>query len=330
MAASARVLLNRLLAKARFRHLQVLVRLAELGSVKRAAESIGLTQPAVTQLLADLERLLGVALFHRHSRGVLPTAACRDLLPLARQSLAGLHATAEALAERAQIGQGVVRVWSSTAALNGLLVEAIPEFNRRHPGVQVHLKEAELAEQFLAIGRRELDIGFCRAGQVVPEGWRFVPLLDDEFVVACAPTHPLAGRRRVAWSELARQTWLISPVDSAARHRLDELCAEYQMPPPQCQVITRATAMTWAMLQRRSLITLVPASVFRQLVMAGQLMTLRMEHPMPFAPLGMLLPGRDVPAATQQLADHVQASSASPGGPPPSATRARRRRSESA
>lgn len=305
MPNSALVLLNRLLAKARFRHLQILVRLAELGSVKRTAESIGMSQPAVTQLLADIERLLGVELFHRHARGVLPTAACRDLLPLARQSLAGLSASAEAVAERALPGRGVVRVWATTAAINGLLVRAVPAFNRRHPEVQLHVKEAEIQDQFLGIGRQELDIGFCRESTVVPQGWHFVPLMADEFVVACAPDHPLAHRRRIAWRTLARQTWLISPVDSAARHRLDELCASFEVPPPQCQVITRVTAMTWALLQPGHLLTLVPASVFRQLFAAGQLVKLSLERPLPFADLGMVLPSRDVAPATSQLADFL-------------------------
>ena len=102
MSAHARVLLNRLLAKARFRHLQVLVKLAEVGSVRRTAEAIGMTQPGVTQLLADLEALLDVPLFHRHARGVLPTAACLDLLPLARQSHQVNH----------------LRLWRQSAQLN--------------------------------------------------------------------------------------------------------------------------------------------------------------------------------------------------------------------
>ena len=99
MSISAKVLLNRLTAKARFRHFEVLVRLNELGSIKRTAESIGMTQPGVTQILADLEHLLEVTLFHRHARGVLPTQACQDLLPMARQCLLGLSASAEAIAD---------------------------------------------------------------------------------------------------------------------------------------------------------------------------------------------------------------------------------------
>lgn len=302
MPASALVLLNRLLAKARFRHLQVMVRLAELGSVKRTAESIGMTQPAVTQLLADLESLLEVELFHRHARGVRPTAACQDLLPLARQSLSGLSASAEAVAERAAIGEGVVRIWSSTAGINGLLVRALPAFNRLHPGIQLHVREAEIHDQFMGISRQELDLGICRQSSTLPQGWQFTPLMPDSFVVVCGPQHPLVGKRKVRMRDLAQATWLISPVDSAARHKLDELCARFPESPRQCQVITRVSSMTWALLAQEPLLTLAPASVFRQLEAAGQLVMLPLEEELPFDPLGMLLPQEAIPVASQRVA----------------------------
>ena len=87
---SASVLLNRLQAKARFRHLQVLVRLGELNSIRRTADALGLSQPAVTQCLADLERLVEIRLFDRHARGLRVTRAGRDVLPLARRMLDAL------------------------------------------------------------------------------------------------------------------------------------------------------------------------------------------------------------------------------------------------
>ncbi|MEY2683809.1 MAG: HTH-type transcriptional regulator GbpR [Pseudomonadota bacterium] len=309
MPTPASVLLNRLLARARFRHLQALVAVAELGSIRRAANAIGLTQPGVSQLLSDLEDLLGVRLFLRHARGVQPTAACLDLLPLARLSISGLSGAAEAVVERATTGHGLVRVWASTAAINGLLSTALPAFNAKHPSIQVHVREAELHDQFLGIHRNELNIGLCRQTAVVPEGWTFTPLVEDTFVVMCGPQHPLARRRRVRWRDLATATWLISPVDSAARHKLDALVSRFNQPINQCQVITRVSSMTWAMLQNQALVTLVPASVFRQLEAAGQLVRLPLEEVLPYEPLGMLLP-QDVPPATGLLAAFLKSHTA--------------------
>ena len=199
----------------------------------------------------------------------------------------------------------MVRILASTAAINGLLVRALPLLSQQYPGIQLHVREAEVHAQFQAIARQEVDLGLCRASAVIPQGWTFVPLMDDEFVVVCAPGHPLARKRAVSWRDLARATWLITPVDSAARHKLDELCQRLGVSVRQSQVITRVTSMTWAMLQQQELLTLVPASVFRQLRDAGQVVALRLPESLPFAPLGMVLPLRDTPSATRTVADFL-------------------------
>lgn len=301
----ASVLLNRLFARARFRHLQVLVRLAELGSVRRTAEAIGMTQPGVTQLLGDLEGLLGTPLFQRHARGVRPTPAGADLLPLARQMLVAMAATAEAAARRQDLGQGVVRVGATTAVLNGLLVSALPAFNARHPAIQLHLVEGVVEDLLLAVGRGELDLVACRQRSVVPEGWAFHVLAPDRCVVVAAADHPLAAKRSVSLAELAKAAWLPAPAGSIAREQFDALCLRFDREPALCNISTRIPSVTWALLHRRQLLTLVPLGVVGHLVAAGQLAVLKVREAMPLEPLGMLVPLQDVAPATAQLADFL-------------------------
>ena len=277
------------------------MRLNELGSIKRTAESIGMTQPGVTQILADLEQLLEVTLFHRHARGVLPTQACQDLLPMARQCLLGLSASAEAIADRTTLGQGVVRIKASTAGINGLLVNAIPLLNEKFPGIQLHIHEAEINDQFSAISKGEIELGVCRQPAQCPSGWHFEALKADEFVVVCNPSHRLAKKNKVTWQDLKKETWVLSPIGSAAREKFEELCKEYDFTPLTCHVITRVSSMTWAMLQQRDLVTLVPSSVFQQLKAAHQLTTLKLKDKLPFNPLGLLLPDKDTSMATQSV-----------------------------
>jgi DNA-binding transcriptional LysR family regulator len=133
---NASVLMNRLQAKARMRHLQVLVTLGELRSLKKTAESIGLSQPAVTQLLADLESLLEVKLFDRFSRGTQPTRAGRELIPVAQRILEALAHGSEAISALRRQGEGSVRIAAIAGAISGLLSRAIPEFTLAHPSIQ--------------------------------------------------------------------------------------------------------------------------------------------------------------------------------------------------
>ncbi len=300
------MLLNRLLARARFRHLQVLLQLAELGSVRRAAEAIGMTQPGVTQLLAELERLLETPLFQRHARGVRLTPAGADLLPMARQMMLSLSASAEAAAARTGQGEGVVRVVGTTAGVNGLLVQAIAGFATAHPGVQVHLQQAEIDDSLMSLSRGAVDLVVCRQPGVVPEGWAFHPLRDDDFIVACGPTHPLLRKRRVGLKDLARATWLPAPAASMARRRFDAMAAQFEQPPAICQVITRVPAATWTLLQQMELLTVVPRSAVRHLLAAGLVGALRLEAPMPLPPLGMLLQLESPGRATERLADWLR------------------------
>ena len=96
------------------------MRLGELNSIRRTADALGLSQPAVTQCLADLERLVEIRLFDRHARGLRVTRAGRDVLPLARRMLDALAEASEALTAARQREEGVVRVAAITGAVGGL------------------------------------------------------------------------------------------------------------------------------------------------------------------------------------------------------------------
>ncbi|MFY9510965.1 MAG: LysR family transcriptional regulator [Rubrivivax sp.] len=294
-------LLNRLLARGKFRHVQVLLKLAELGSVQRTADAIGMTQSSVTQTLAYLERLLELPLFDRHARGVRPTAACRDLLPVARQLLLGLTEGAEVVVARQRRGQGVVRLATSVAALNGLLLETLPRFAERHPQIELHLSEAEGDDQLLAITRQELDLVACRRPPVVPEGWVFTPLLDDRFAVLCGGSHAAARVRRWTWDKLAAQTWLLPPAGTAARERFDELAAGFPQPPATHPLVTRSpSALVW-MLLHEALLAFLPRNVVRPHVESGQIVELDVQPGSPIEPLGLLRPAAGVSEAAELL-----------------------------
>ena len=181
---------NRLLSKLRLRHLQALVQLAELGHVGRAAQALNLTQPAVTLLLADLERLLEAPLFLRHARGVTPTALALDLLPLVRQMLARLDDSSAVLASHQQQGNQLVRAAATVAAANGMLSEVLPGFGREHPHVEVVVSNADRAELAATIEREAIDMVCCRRPGLLPAGWVFRPMLADAFAVVCAIRWP--------------------------------------------------------------------------------------------------------------------------------------------
>jgi DNA-binding transcriptional LysR family regulator len=302
---SASALIQRLLVRGKFRHIQVLLRLAELGSVQRTADAIGTTQSSVTQILAYVESLLDVRLFERHARGVRPTPACSDLLPVLRQLMAGVADAAEIVAARQKQGQGIVRLVASVAAINGLLLEKLPAFGTRHPAIQVQLRELEGEDQLLAIGRGEVDLVACRRPSVVPEGWEFRPVLDDRLAVVCRADNRLATLRKPGWRRLAEQTWVLLPAGYAVRTRFDEFAQQFPQAPRTFPVITRSLPVLWKLLLACDLLALVPLTLARPLLDAGELAELRVGTSLQMEPIGILQPTAGMGEAATCLGMHL-------------------------
>jgi DNA-binding transcriptional LysR family regulator len=165
-------LLNRLLARTRLRQLQLLVLIADLGSIQRAAEVVGQTQSSATKALSELERMVGLPLFERHARGVRPTLICRDLLPLLRNMLGSLNGCAEMLAAAAEGVQGILSVGAITGALSGFLGRELPPFLQQHPQLRVEVVEDSHHALLAGLAARTLDMVLVRAPAAAISGTR--------------------------------------------------------------------------------------------------------------------------------------------------------------
>ena len=306
MSIPATVLLQRLLARGKFRHVQVLLRLAELGSVQRTATAIGLTQSSVTQTLAYLERLLELQLFDRHARGVRPTAGCRQLLPGMHQLMADLAQGADIASSGHLRGQQQLRVLASVSAAHGLLLATLNTFHDQYPLVRVQLGEAEGADQLLSVARGDVDLVACRQPAVLPQGWVFEPLVDDELVVVCGPQHPLAQRAHLCWADLADQPWQLGPVGSIARTRLDELAQRFAAGVKTFPLVSRMPAALAGALRQRPVLGFLPLSYLRHLVDAREVIVLPLDERFPIDPLGVMVPADARSEAAEWLRAHVR------------------------
>ena len=307
MKPRSSVILNRLLTRFRIRHIQVLVTLAELGNVRRTALAIGMTQPAVTLLLAEMERLIETPLFLRHSRGVSPTPMALDLLPLARHMLADLQSGAEMVAARLHHGEGVVRVGASAAGVSAILAKVLPGFTRAHPDIQVQVEELGTPDITARVAGGTTDIIFCRQPTLLPQGWRFEPCAEDRFVVVCGNQHPLCRKRVVRLQDLQDATWLPNTLASAAHKRFEELVAQQSWAPRSCGILTRISSLTWTLLDTGPFVTLVPLGVVSPWVERKLLHVLPLDLDMPFEPNGMLLPELAQSQASEAMVRYVRA-----------------------
>lgn len=296
---SATTLRNRLLGRARLRHLQVFVKVAELQTVRRAAESIGITQPTATQALGDLESLLECRLFLRHARGMSVTRPGQVLLPVARRMLGLVDDAATQAAALAQGSQSVVRVGAISAAMGSVLRTALPRFAAAHPEILLQVQEADLTRLATLVADGEVDCAICREPAVLPAAWSFSALWPDRYAVVCGPSHPLAGRRRVGKADLLAATWLAMPASIAARTAFDRLFGDAPAPPRLYSVVTASPVMVESLLGQAEVLALVPASVVQAPLAGGRLVELRGAYSAAFGAIGVLAPDGHRDAALQ-------------------------------
>lgn len=330
MALGPTALRNRLFARAKLRHLQALSRLVDLHSMGRAALAMGLTQPAMSQLIADLEALMEVRLFQRHAKGVDPTPLALSLAAMARRVLREVEDSAELVAARHQRNGSLVRVAASSAAAAGVLAQALPGFARAHPGVQVHVSEVSGPALDACLIGEDFEIVCCRAPVVPPAGWHFDACLDDESVVVCAVDHPLVRRAAVSADDLRRADWLLAPMSTMARQHYETYIVGDSSPdgpdatavrptarPPESPVITREVGVMWGMLKQAPLLTLLPRSLATPYLASGVLASLSLPFRMPLEPIGVFWRPQRAEAATALLVEHAltvaAATAAAPG-----------------
>jgi len=286
---SASSLLNRFTLRAKFRHMQVLLTLAELGSMRKAAKHLNMTQPAISQMVAELERLVESDLFLRHARGVSLTPAGAQLIGPAKRILQTLGEAAERVANEMQQKGGVVRVSASPAALGAMFHGQLDAFADQHPATQLQISHANDENPLTEAQNNAIDIICLRAPTVAPEGWAFVPCAADQLTVVCHGSHPLAARKEVHQHDLANVVWLMHRAGSLAQNRLEASAENNAWPALNlCHINSHIPALTKDILASGKYAALLPRSAMKPWIESRDLVEVHSPLSEPLAPLGFL------------------------------------------
>jgi DNA-binding transcriptional LysR family regulator len=194
--------------------LRVIRAIGDEGGFTAAAERLGYSQPAVSQLVRRLERRLGTALVEKHGRSVRLTEAGRVLARHAVTVLGAVDAAQEEVAAIAGLRAGRVRVMAFPSSSATVVPLALASLRAAHPDLTVSFSEAEPPESLAAVRAGDCDVAvaFTYPGTAEERtdvsGLTRVPLLDDEVLVALRSDHPLADEAAVALRDLAPEIWI--------------------------------------------------------------------------------------------------------------------------
>ncbi|WCM22341.1 LysR family transcriptional regulator [Paraburkholderia bryophila] len=201
--------------------LQAFRAVVELGSFRKAAEAVSISQPALSRRIDKLEAALGVRLFERTTRSVTLTTVGRVFAPSAEQLLDDLDVALLGIRDVSSSRLGHVTIACVPSVAYYFLPGVIADFHARYPRIRVKLLDASANEVLSTVISGEADFGVSFMGSQEPE-IEFKLLLQEKFVAACRRDHPLARKKRVSWHELYEYDYVSVDKTSGNRLLLDQ------------------------------------------------------------------------------------------------------------
>jgi DNA-binding transcriptional LysR family regulator len=246
------------------RHLKCLAVLAEELHFTKAAERLGIAQPALTQQIQALERDLGVRLFQRTKRSVHLTEAGRLTLDEALRTLQQAERT-RLIANQAGRGEkGLIEIgYVGSAAFSGVLARTISAYRKTNPNVELRLDELSIQQLLSDLSSNRLDAAFLRLPvKPWPAGLASAAILSEPIVVAVPAMHALAKKRAISIASLADEAFIaMRHMEGVGFHaQVEEICRRHQFVPRIMQRAQQFGAI--ASLVGAGLgVALVPASI---------------------------------------------------------------------
>ena len=270
--------------------LALLVYLDEERRLARAAAALGLTQPAASKLLRQIETTLDVKLFERHARGLAPTCYGEILIRHARSALSELRLAQEEVAALKAGGSGRVAVGTIVDPGTNLVPLAIAKMKQSYPDMLVHIEvepSRELVQRLLQ-GHLDIVIGRLLDADIADE-LAYEPLAADEpHAVVARARHPLASRVDLRLEDLIEQPWILPPPGSLVRDKLAAMFLQKGLPQPNNVVEASSLPVVTTLLSQTDMIVALPEAAVHSYCEAGILTLLVGALPLGIGGFGLI------------------------------------------
>lgn len=226
------------------------VAVAEERQFRRASERVGLSQPAMSAQLRELEEFLGAALLSRTTRSVHLTAEGEKFLVRARNILADLESAVLEVRDHASLRRGRLSVAAIPSVASRILPGVVASFIARFPGIDVQMIELSAHDVERCVTSGNADLGICATPDRNSE-LSFSYLMQDRFVGLVAKSNPLARKRRVRLDALFEYPLITTVAGTSIRFALERACREQG----------RSLRVTHSVTQHQTVIAMVGAGL---------------------------------------------------------------------
>ena len=246
------------------RELRLFVATVRAGSIVKAANEAGVTQPALSKVVAGLEATLGVRLFDRTNRGVLPTPYGDALYRRATGVFEELQNATQEIESLANANSGELRLGAVPTVCAGFLPGVMSRLLELRPQYRLDIAELDSQKLRSELLTRALDLAL--GASHVAAGTAdlvFEKLFEDRLLVISSVNHPLAARRSLRLSDLTRFQWILPGRDSQIRARLEEAFSQAGVAFPEVAVTSMSTSIRSILPRHTPLLTVLYGSVLR-------------------------------------------------------------------
>lgn len=261
------------------RQLKAFLAVVDAGSLGRATERVGMSQPALSRIISEIEARLGCKLFDRHSKGMSVTSFGEALVPHARLLVFEMHQAIDAIDAVRGIRRGVVRIGAVATLARTILPEAVGQLLQKFPGVSVELEEAPDDRLTAALLRREIDVMLAGAIPFSEEihisaECRF----NDNYTVLCSADHALTRSTAATVRDLMRCEWVMPPRGAKPRELFEQMVLDLGIGSPNVTVETWSPSAMVAFVARTALLGWLPTPLVAAEVAAGNIVTLNLKE----------------------------------------------------
>jgi DNA-binding transcriptional LysR family regulator len=280
--------IRRALSRLRLSHLHLLELLVEHGTVRRAAQELDLSQPAVSQMLKDLELAFGGVLFSRTRKGVLPNERLQALLRRVRVVLGELEAVQLELAGPAK---PTIRIGANLQFLTQHVPSALARVWSGDPTLRFILREGPTRVLIESLLNGDLDCAIGPTRSVSPaqlKELRFWPLYQSDLCVVVNPSHPFARRKRVSITDLATEPWVLGNPDGQARQTVELAFVAAGLAPPEPVLECRPHLINMHFVNKMPFVTVAGRADAIEAEKAGMVRILPLPTGLEFGPIALI------------------------------------------
>jgi DNA-binding transcriptional LysR family regulator len=247
----------------RLKDLHLFVTVMQCKSMAKAAEQLGISQPAVSEVIAGLEHALGARLFDRSPRGVEPTVYGQALLQRSRAAFDELKQGIKDIESLSDPATGELRIACGTTLSASILPSLVDGFAKAYPRVVIHIQELTPPTRELSgLRERKYDLVLGRllaplAVDPLGDDVNVEVLFDDRLVIAAGAQSHWASRRKLDLGELINEPWIVTDTNSWQSQRLREAFHRAGRVMPKINVVSASVHVTTHLLSSGRFVTAI-------------------------------------------------------------------------